>query len=56
MMESIENSMNSRDKYKHEEEHEDPKREKKQNNQSVYRESQDYQLDMNSLKAIRQRN
>jgi hypothetical protein len=53
-MESIENSMDPRTKEKHEEEHEDSKR--IQNNQSLYRESQDYQPDMNSLKAIKQRN
>ena len=52
-MESIENSMDPRTKEKHEEEHEDSKRKKSQNNQSLYRESQDYQHDLNSLKAIK---
>jgi hypothetical protein len=32
------------------------KKEKNQNNQSLYQESQDYQPDMNSLKAIKQKN
>jgi hypothetical protein len=31
-------------------------RKKNQNNQSFYQESQDYQPDMNSLKAIKQKN
>jgi hypothetical protein len=51
-MESISNSMNPRAKEKHEEEHE---RKRNQNNQSLYQESQDYQPDMNSLKAIKQK-
>jgi hypothetical protein len=56
-MESIRNSMDPRAKEKHEEEHEDSKKERKvQNNQSLYQESQDYQPDMNSLKEIKQRN
>jgi hypothetical protein len=39
-MESIENSMDLRDKEKHKEEHEDSKkRKKRKNNQSLYRES-----------------
>ena len=54
-MESIENSMDPRVKEKHEEEHEDSKREKNQNNQSLYWESQDYQLDLNPLEAIKQK-
>jgi hypothetical protein len=42
-MESIENSMDLRAKEKYKEEHEDSrKRKKRQNNQSLYRESQDY--------------
>jgi hypothetical protein len=32
------------------------KKEKNQNNQSLHQESQDYQPDMNSLKAIKQKN
>jgi hypothetical protein len=32
------------------------KKKKNQNNQSLYQESQDYQPDMNSLKAIKQKN
>ena len=51
-MESIENSMDPRAKEKHEEE---SKREKSQNNQSLYQESQDYQLGLNPLEAIKQR-
>jgi hypothetical protein len=44
-MESIENSMDLKAKEKHEEEHEDSKKESKsQNNQSLYRESQDTSL------------
>jgi hypothetical protein len=54
-MESIENFMDARAKEKHEEEHEDSKREKNQNNQSLYQESQDYQLDMNPLEAIKKK-
>jgi hypothetical protein len=53
-METIEKSMDIRAKEKHEEEHEDSKREGKiQNNQSLYQESRGYQPDM---KAIKQRN
>jgi hypothetical protein len=48
---NIRNSMNPKDNEKHEEEHE-----RNQNNQSLYQESQDYQPDMNSLKAIKQKN
>jgi hypothetical protein len=33
-----------------------PRKKERQNNQSLYRESQDYQPDMNSLKEIKQRN
>jgi hypothetical protein len=55
-MESIENSMDLRAKEKHEEEHEDSKREIKVRTTShLYRGSQDYQPDLNSLKAIKQR-
>jgi hypothetical protein len=55
-MESIENSMDLRAKEKHEEEHERfQERKKSQNNQSLYRGSQDYQPDLNSLKEIKQR-
>ena len=32
------------------------KKKKNQNNESLYQESQDYQPDMNSLKAIKQKN
>jgi hypothetical protein len=45
--------MDPRGKEKHEEEHE---RKRNQNNQSLYQESQDYHPDMNSLKAIKQKN
>jgi hypothetical protein len=56
-MESIRNSMDPRAKEKHEEEYEDSKKEREnQNNQSLYQESQDYQPDMNSLNAIKQKN
>jgi hypothetical protein len=56
-MESIRNSMDPRAKEKHEEEHEGfQERKRNQNNQSLYQESQDYQPDMNSLKAIKQKN
>jgi hypothetical protein len=54
-MESIRNSMDPRAKEKHEENMKIP-RKKNQNNQSLYQESQDYQPDMNSLKAIKQKN
>jgi hypothetical protein len=54
-MESIRNSMDPRAKEKHEEEHEDSKKER-ETNQSLYEESQDYQPDMNSLKEIKQKN
>jgi hypothetical protein len=47
--------MDPRAKEKHEEEHEDSMREKSQNNRSLYRESQDYQLGLNPLEAIKQR-
>jgi hypothetical protein len=52
-VESLEHgiSMNPKDNEKHEEEHK-----RNQNNQSLYQESQDYQPDMNSLKAIKQKN
>jgi hypothetical protein len=51
-MESIRNSMDPKEK-------KNMKRTRKkenQNNQSLYQESQDYQPDMNSLKAIKQKN
>jgi hypothetical protein len=54
-MESIENFMDPRAKEKHEEEHEYSKREKIQNNQSLYRESQNYQLGLNPLEAIKKK-
>ena len=48
--------MDLRAKEKHKEEQEDSKkRKKRQNNQSLYRESQDYEPDLNSLKSIKQR-
>jgi hypothetical protein len=53
-MESIRNSMDPRAKEKHEEEHEDSKKEEKSEQPVII--SQDYQPDMNSLKAIKQRN
>jgi hypothetical protein len=42
---------------KHEKEHEDSKKEREiHNNQSLYQESQDFQPDINSIKAIKHRN
>jgi hypothetical protein len=56
-MESIENSMDLRTKEKHEEEHEDSKKERKNKTIShCIEKSQDYQPDLNSLKSINQRN
>jgi hypothetical protein len=55
-MESIRNSMDPRAKEKHEEEHEDSKKEEPEQPVIIYQESQDYQPDMNSLKEIKQKN
>jgi len=52
-MESIRNSMDPRAKEKHEEEHEDSKKEEPEQPAIL---SQDYQPDMNSLKAIKRKN
>jgi hypothetical protein len=49
--------MDPRAKEKHEEEHEDSKKEREARTTShCIKESQDYQPDMNSLKAIKQKN
>jgi hypothetical protein len=53
-MESIRNSMDPR--AKNMKKNMKIPRKKNQNNQSLYQESQDYQPDMNSLKAIKQKN
>jgi hypothetical protein len=55
-MEYIRNSMDLRAKEKHEEEHEDSKKIETRTTSPCIKESQDYQPDMNSLKAIKQRN
>jgi hypothetical protein len=56
-MESIRNSMNPRDNEKHEEELEDSKKERRIKTTShCIKDSQDYQPDKNSLKAIKQKN
>jgi hypothetical protein len=54
-MESIRNSMDPRAKEKHEEEHEDSKKEEPEQPVILSR-IKDYQPDMNSLKAIKQKN
>jgi hypothetical protein len=54
-MESIRNSMDPKVKKNMKKNMKIP-RKKNQNNQSLYQESQDYQPDMNSLKAIKQKN
>jgi hypothetical protein len=55
-MESIRNSMDPRAKKKNMKKNMKIPRNKNQNNQSLYQESQDYQPNMNSLKAIKQKN
>jgi hypothetical protein len=55
-MESIRNSMDPRVKKNMKKNIRFQERKKNQNNQSLYQESQDYQPDMNSLKAIKQKN
>jgi hypothetical protein len=55
-MESIEDSMDPRAKEKHEEEHEDSKKERKiQNNQLYTDNHKDYQLGLNSLRSNREK-
>ena len=53
-MESVRNSTDPRAKEKHEEEHEDSKKQEKPEQPVII--SQDYQLDVNSLKEIKKRN
>jgi hypothetical protein len=55
-MEFIEDSMDPRAKEKHEEEHEDSKKERKARTTSYYTENhKDYQLGLNPLEAIKQK-
>jgi hypothetical protein len=55
-MESIEYSMDPRDKEKHEEEYEDSKKERKARTTRYYTENhKDYQLGLNPLEAIVQK-
>jgi hypothetical protein len=56
VMESIEYSMDPRAKEKHEEEHEDSKKERKLRTTSYYTENhKDYQLGLNPLEDIKQK-
>jgi hypothetical protein len=55
-MESIEDSMDPRAKEKHEEEHEDSKKERKARTTNYYTKNhKDYQLALNPLEAIKQK-